>query len=66
MVMGNTLLIHVSGDRIYVGEYDEDGRLVSEQFIEEGILSVEKTGPLKVSRYFFSGGALIVSECGEQ
>jgi len=55
-------LIHVDSSGIRVSEYDTWGRLVCEEEPAEPALELAKLGRVRISKYFFGGGVLIVAE----
>lgn len=58
--MAGSLIVHFSGGRMYVSRYSNDGRLVDEGIKE--YLDVKCSGSVRISRYEFGDGALIVIE----
>ncbi len=58
--MAGALIVHFSGGRMLVSRYGSDGKLVSEGIKE--YVDVKCSGSVRISRYEFGDGALIVIE----
>ena len=58
----NTFLIHVDPSGIRVSEYDKSGRLVCEEEPPEPGVELGKLVRVRISKYFFGEGVLIVAE----
>ncbi len=58
----STFLIHADSSGIRVSEYDKSGRLVCEEEPAEPAVELAKLARIRISKYFFGEGVLIVAE----
>ena len=58
--MASALIIHSSNGNMMISQYDSDGRMVDEGFRE--FIDLKCSGSVRVSRYEFGEGVLIVIE----
>ena len=60
--MGIFVLVHVGKEGITVSRYDSEGRLAREEKVAKDVVELSQARFVRVSKYVFSDGALIVME----
>jgi len=58
--LADTLIIHSLGRKLMISRYSDDGRLVGEEL--KDFIDTKCSGSVRISRYEFGEGALIVIE----